>query len=454
MLEIKYIPLKRLVPYARNARTHSPGQILKLKASLAEYGWTVPMAVAGSKMIAGHGRLQAALEMAAEGVSIPGNIDPQQGPTVDLSHLSPAQQKAYVLADNRLALDAGWDNELLALEMSDLRLEGFDLALTGFELGELDAMFAKPRPANADPDEVPPLDERIVSRRGDIWHLGDHRLACGDSTSADDVSRLMQGELADLCFTSPPYSQQQQYVGGIGDWDTLMQGVFGALPMADAGQVLVNLGMVHHKQEWQPYWDGWIEWMRSQKWRRFGLYVWDQGFGLPGGEQGRLASSFELIFHFNRQTGRTRKTKQKNAENIKVSSNSSMRSKDGKVRSFTTPTASMQPTKIPDSVIRIQRQVGGIGHGLDHPAVFPVAFPAEMLATFSDPGNIVYEPFNGSGSTLLAAEQLSRRGRAMEIAPQYVDVAVRRFQIVTGRTVTLAGDGRSFVEIAAERQAA
>ena len=122
---------------------------------------------------------------------------------------------------------------------------------------------------------MPELAADPVVRSGDLWLLGEHRLLCGDSTNPADVARVMAGEAAALCFTSPPYAQQRDYAsGGIGDWDRLMQGVFSALPMAEAGQVLVNLGLVHRDGEWQPYWSDWIAWMRAQGWKRFGWYVW------------------------------------------------------------------------------------------------------------------------------------------------------------------------------------
>jgi DNA modification methylase len=127
---------------------------------------------------------------------------------------------------------------------------------------------------------------------------GGHRLLCGDATSASDVARLMDGEEADICFTSPPYAQQRDYKTGPQDWHALMQGVFSVLPVKHGAQVLVNLGLVHHDGEWLPYWDSWIEWMRSAGWRRFGWYVWDQGPGLPGDWNGRLAPSHEFIFLF------------------------------------------------------------------------------------------------------------------------------------------------------------
>ncbi|RYU55694.1 site-specific DNA-methyltransferase, partial [Methylolobus aquaticus] len=143
-----------------------------------------------------------------------------------------------------------------------------------------------------------------VSRPGDVWALGAHRLICGDAADPDIVAALMADDRARLCFTSPPYGNQRDYTGaGSGDWDVLMRGVFAHLPLTADGQVLVNLGLIHRDNEFQPYWNGWLDWMRTQGWRRFGWYVWDQGPGMPGDWAGRFAPSFEFIFHFN-QTSR------------------------------------------------------------------------------------------------------------------------------------------------------
>ena len=162
-------------------------------------------------------------------------------------------------------------------------------------------------------DEPPESPAVPITKPGDLWLLGDHRLLCGDSTKAEDVERLMAGAKADLCFTSPPYGQQRDYTeegkAKVSDWDGLMRGVFANLPMADAGQVLVNLGMIHRDGEWIPYWDGWIAWMREQGWRRFGWYVWDQGPGMPGDWNGRLAPSHEFIWHFNKESVRPEKAR-------------------------------------------------------------------------------------------------------------------------------------------------
>jgi DNA modification methylase len=298
------------------------------------------------------------------------------------------------------------------------------------EAGVLDGLDAK----EIVEDEVPELLADPVTKPGDLWMLGEHRLLCGDSTKSEDVERLMAGAKADLCFTSPPYGQQRDYTkegkAKVADWDGLMRGVFANLPMTDAGQVLVNLGLIHREGEWIPYWDGWIAWMREQGWRRFGWYVWDQGFGLPGDWNGRFAPSHEFVWHFNKQSVEPMKFLDKKPENIKTRTKgeSTMRGKDGKLVAFTSPEASSQPTKIPDSIIRINRMCGN--HRIDHPAIFPVEFPSFAMRAW--PGS-VYEPFLGSGTTLIAAEQLGRKCYGMEISPQYCDVIVKRWETLTGR---------------------
>ena len=458
-LNVEYRKVDALIPYARNPRTHTDAQVAKIAASIVEFGWTSPILVDGDNgIIAGHGRLASARLLGLTEV-----------PVIELAHLSLTQKRAYVIADNRLSLDAGWDEELLALELADLTEAGFDLALTGFDDVELDAMFG-PDSADADGDEtdnsdaaaddVPDAPTVAVSRPGDVWALGQHRLICGDAADPAVIASLMQGEKAALCFTSPPYGNQRHYTsGGITDWDGLMQGVFAQMPMAQDAQVLVNLGLIHRDNEVTPYWDTWLSWMRGQGWRRFAWYVWDQGPGMPGDWAGRLAPSFEFVFHFNRQSRTPNKCvpcKHAGQESHLRADGSStaMRSKAGEVESWAHKGQPTQDTKIPDSVIRIMRHKGKIGQGIDHPAVFPVALPEFVIEAYSDAGAIVFEPFGGSGSTMLAAQRTGRRCRSAEIAPQYVDVAVRRFQQnFADVPVTLAATGQSFDAVAAERLA-
>jgi DNA modification methylase len=261
----------------------------------------------------------------------------------------------------------------------------------------------------------------------------------------------MAGEEADICFTSPPYAQQRDYTtGGAGDWDTLMQGVFAILPAAHDAQVLVNLGLVHRDGEWLPYWDGWIEWMRSAGWRRFGWYVWDQGPGLPGDWNGRLAPSYEFIFHFNRVAERARKTKESKCAG-QILGGGGLREADGTIKTKTGAGKPIQEHKIPDSVVRVTRHMGGFGEAGKHPAPFAVGLVSEMLTAFSDPGDLAFEPFCGSGTAIISAEKEGRRCYTVDLAPAYCDVAVKRWSKFTGREAVLADGVRTFNELAAER---
>ena len=254
---IEMWPLDRLKPYQRNARTHSDAQVAQIAASIVEFGFTAPLLVSeDGGILAGHGRLAAARKLDLDAV-----------PVVVLDHLTPTQRRAYILADNQLALQAGWDQELLAVELADLSAAGFDLALTGFSDEELADLLGDIEETERADEAAPigePVDEDIpdasatpVSRQGDIWKLDAHRLICGDSTDPAVVATLMAGDRASLCFTSPPYGQQRNYTQGIADWDALMRGVFANLPMTVDGQVLVNLGLIHRDNEVIPYWDAW-----------------------------------------------------------------------------------------------------------------------------------------------------------------------------------------------------
>jgi ParB-like chromosome segregation protein Spo0J len=195
-LAIAWRPLGELIPYARNPRTHTDAQVAQIAASIREFGWTNPVLVdAASGIIAGHGRVLAAHKLGLGRV-----------PVIELAHLSEAQKRAYVLADNQLALNAGWDEALLRLELADLSELGFDLRLIGFGEGELERLLAGSKEGLTEDDEAPPLPEQAVTRPGDVWILGEHRLLCGDATVLADVERVLDGQLADMTWTDPPYN--------------------------------------------------------------------------------------------------------------------------------------------------------------------------------------------------------------------------------------------------------
>jgi DNA modification methylase len=271
-------------------------------------------------------------------------------------------------------------------------------------------------------------------RPGDVWLLGAHRLMCGDSTKPDDVARLMNGERAGVCFTSPPYAQQRTYdeasSGPIKDWDALMQGVFGNLPMADDGQVMVNLGMIHRDGEWQPYWSDWIGWMRAQGWKRFAWYVWDKGH--CGWKEGnRLPTEHEFVWHFCRRESAPLKCLPCSTAGDVTNAPASYSGPDGPDKNRTVAYRN-NPTKCGGSVCHAYRNPGA---GIDHPAAYPVALPLYFAAHW--PG-LIYEPFAGSGTTLIAAERLGRVACGMEISPAYCDVAVRRWEEFSGQKATRA----------------
>jgi DNA modification methylase len=405
-----------------NVRKHGEQNLATIKASLNRFGQQKPIVVDANGVVrAGNGTLMAAKALGWKEIA------------VVRSTLAGSEATAYAIADNRTAELAEWDDDALKQTLAALQIEDENLALaTGFDAKEIDAMLA---PDEVTEDEVPEPPADPITKPGDLWTLGDHRVLCGDSTKAEDVERLMSGAKADLCFTSPPYGQQRDYTKEgkekCSDWDGLMRGVFANLPMADDGQVLVNLGLIHREGEWIPYWDGWIKWMREQGWRRFGWYVWDQGNGLPGDWSGRLAPSHEFIWHFNRQAVKPQHCVPKQAHSIRDrTADAVMRMGAEKTQRATSGKASLNTHKIPDSVLRVQRQCGKIETGDYHPAVFPVAFPRAVLEAW--PGT-AYEPFLGSGTTLIAAEQLGRKCYGMEISPAYCDVIVKRWENLTGR---------------------
>ena len=468
-------PVAELRPHAGNARVHSAEQLEQIKASMLAFGFTNPLLVdEDGVLIAGHGRLEAASALGMAKV-----------PVIVLRHLSAAQKEALRLADNRIAENATWDQALLRDALAGLRVDhAVELELTGFGTDEIAAILAAAaeavshgeapealsatdaagngasgaadaagEPVDDPADAEPEPPRQAVTRPGDLWLLGDHRLLCGDSTDAASVARVMGEERAALLFTSPPYGNQRDYTtSGVTDWDALMQGVFrhfDATMRAD-GQVLVNLGLIHRDSEWIPYWSGWLDWMRARGWRRFGLYTWDQGPGLPGDWNGRLAPAFELVFHFNRQARQANKIvpcKWAGTPN----KGSGLRAADGTISEYQHAGLPVQDFRIPDNVLRLTRHKGR-GIETEHPAVFPVVLPEFLMRTYTDEGEVVFEPFGGSGTTILAGQRTGRRVRAIELAPAYVDLAVARWRMLhADLPVTLADDGRDYDAVAAAR---
>jgi DNA modification methylase len=429
MIEIEYVSTSKLKPYDGNPRKMEPSEMLKLRRSLKDFGFVDPIIVRKSDnlVIGGHQRLDAAKE---EGIM-----------EVPVVYVEVSDDKAGLMNIALNKISGDWDYSKLGDLFQEIDTGIEDLEQSGFDAQEIEDLLNGLDTASGDitEDEIPETPEEAISKLGDLWIMGEHKLLCGDSTSKEDVERLMGGEKAELCFTSPPYGQQRDYTeqSQIEDWDELMKSVFSQLPMAESGQVLVNLGLIHRKNRWVPYWEEWMTWMTSfGRWRNFGWYVWDQGAGMMGDWQGRLAPSFEFIFHFNRESVKPRKTKEtkESSRRKKKSSDRGQRGKDGVVKRISSPDKCGGDTKIPDSVIRISRNATIDMARNNHPATFPVQLPAEIIDCW---GGLIYEPFSGSGTTIIAAEQLNRKCYAMEIAPIYVDVAVKRWENLTGKTAVL-----------------
>ena len=426
-----------LTPDPANARQHSERNLEAIRASLARFGQRKPLVVQrrGRALVvrAGNGTLAAALRLGWSHVA---------AVVVEESDVSAT---GYAIADIRTGELASWDHGTLEATLNSLATEGVDLDELAFSASDLDEIAAEAHAAlgladapTADEDGAPPDvdDADVVTLRGDVWLLGRHRLMCGDSTSAQDRATLFAGERFDVLFTSPPYLSQRSYGGDLEgvSWDDLMDGVFLRLAphASDTAQILVNLGIVHQKSEWADYWRSWCDRMSSEGWRRFGWYVWDQGVGLPGKWSGRLAPSHEFVFHFTRKGVAALKVEKCKMAGKKRPKNQTIRKGDE-----LEPIAYVGDTygeyKVRDSVARVARAHNSEEADVrSHTARFSVGIAAYFVESW--PGQNVYEPFSDSGTTIIAAEQLGRTCFAMEIHPPYVEIAVRRWERLTGGT--------------------
>jgi DNA modification methylase len=411
-LQIAWRPLGELIPYARNPRTHSDAQVAQIAASIREFGWTNPVLVDGSSgIIAGHGRVLAARKLGLERV-----------PVIELAQMSEAQKRAYVLADNQLALNAGWDEALLRLELADLSELGFDLGLIGFGEGELERLLAgEGKVGLTEDDEAPALPEQAVTRPGDLWVLGEHRLLCGDATVLTDVERVLGGQLADMAFTDPPYNVD--YGSSAKDKlrgnkrkilnDNLGYEFEAFLLEACANILAVTKGAVYVC-------------MSSSE-----LHTLQRAFAAAGGKWSTFVIWAKNTFTLGRADY------QRQYESILYGW------KDG-ADHYWCGARDQGDVWFVDKPVRNDL----------HPTMKPVALVERAVRNSSKTRDIVLDPFGGSGSTLIACEKTGRQARLMELDPRYCDVTVRRWQEFSGGIAALDGDGRTFEDIAASREAA
>lgn len=427
----KIIPIAGLVPYVNNARTHSPAQVSKIAASIKEFGFTNPVLVDGSNgIVAGHGRVLAALK-----------LDLQSVPVIELSHLTDAQRRAYILADNRLALDAGWDEDLLRLEFSALADEGFDLGLTGFGPEEIDGILAGfGKEGLTDPDDVPEVPADPVSVLGDLWLLGNHRLCCGDSTDADVVGKALGGVKPHLMVTDPPYGVKYDP-----NWRNEADRSDGKKIGARAvGKVLND-----NRSDWREAWalfPGAVAYV----WHA-GTYAGDVAASLQS-ERFQIRAQIIWVkqrhvlsrgdYHHQHEPCfyGVREGEPEDWHFVPEHEVASYAVKKG-------DTGHYVGGRKQSTVWNIEHVKSETGHGTQK----PIACMQRPIENNSNPGQSVYEPFSGSGTTIMAAQVTGRVCCAIELNPAYVDVGVVRWQNFTGQAATLAGDGRTFAQVQADR---
>jgi len=408
-LKVEYRPLAALVPYARNARTHSEAQVAEIAASIRAFGWTNPILVdeAGG-IIAGHGRLLAARKLGMAEV-----------PVIVLSGLGEAQKRALMLADNKLALNAGWDTDLLRLELAALDGAGFDLGLTGFSGDELVGLMSEPNAGLTDPDEVPEPLAEPVSRPGDVWVLGRHRLVCGDATDPRVVASALNGVKPHLMVTDPPY--------GV-NYDPAWRERAG---LADSGQVATGAVLNDDRADWREAW---------------ALFPGDVAYVWHGGlHAGTVAASLEAAgFAIRSQIIWDKARLVIGRGDYHWSHEPAWYA----VRSGRT--GHWAGGRSQTTVWAIPHRRNASGHATEK----PVECMKRPIENNSSPGQALYEPFAGSGTTIIAAEMTGRCCHAIELNPVHIDVAVRRWQAFAGATAVLEGDGRFFDAVAAERTGA
>ena len=404
-------------PYERNPRNNDKA-IDAVAKSIQEFGWNSPIVVDRDNVIVcGHSRWRAAQKLGLTTV-----------PVYVADKLTPEQVQAYRIADNKTAELADWNYDLLPLELRALQDAQYDLTLLGFDTDELEKLLAGEDnvfEGETDPDAIPEVPEVAVSCLGEIYQLGNHRLLCGSSTDENDVARLMEGTKAKMLFTSPPYSDMRDYNGGKDlSVENLVSFIGCYLPYTD--YQCVNLGLQRRDAEVLEYWNSYIEAARQAGYKMLAWNVWDKGVvGSIGLQKAMFPIRHEWLFVFGTEPFAINRTWEKKECNINAKKiRNKVRQKDGTTR-FSTVGDTSNPLKAMESVLPVMVELGSIRH--EHPATFPVGLPLEYIRAMSQPSDTVIEPFAGSGSTVIACEQVNRICRAMELDPKYCDVIRRRW---------------------------
>ena len=510
-MNIEHLPIAALIPYARNARTHSDAQVSQIAGSIREFGFTNPVLIgADNDIIAGHGRVMAARVLKLDTV-----------PCIRLGHLNELQRRAYVLADNRIALNSGWDEAMLALELTELLVDGLNLESLGFATDELDRLLNPPDnlPSGAPvavEDEVPEIQDVAVASSGELWTLGVHRLLCGDSTKSEDVNRLMGGEKAALILADPPYFAKVD-----ADWDNDFDGFPGFLDFLRSVFALWSPVMLDRGTAgwWcAPDFAWHIEGLLREHFAVFNHLVWYKGESLgamtsveamrrwrPRSERlllcEKLHSPDALLASFNQKTahiaaraaysniidrmmawreasgltnaeidqhlgtngmaghyfGRSQWSLP-NAESwaklhpLFLSRGVDIGDFDAQRREFDAQRREFDAVNGANFTDVWQMLAPAGNERPDHPTPKPIPFISKLVSAHSRNGDLVCDPFLGSGTTLIAAEQLGRTCFGMEISPVYCDLIIRRWQALTGKSA-VREDGVTFDQLEAAIEA-
>lgn len=424
---IETVAVSELKPYERNPRTHSDDQVGKIAASMMEFGWTVPIMIDDeNEIIAGHGRVMAAQRLGVQSV-----------PAIRLRHLTPEQIAALRIADNQITILGDWDMPLLSAETQNLGNLGFDLDILGFDNALLSRLLTTNGDGLTDPDDAPEITEHVVSQTGDLWLLDKHRMLCGDCTKDNDTSKLMDGKFANLTFTSPPYGISLEYEKDK-TYSELVSLIEKAIYSIDRVSAKESYATVNYADVFMPGSSGFTCMTEHYfgpfthlGWHLRGNRVWAKPFARLSLSYGTSTTmnlrEWEYIQTFRKGSGMER------------------------LREHGMTLRGVWKSYGDDAIIRDWRQFDDTTSKSIHQAAFPVLLPIAGIRCYTDENAVIFEPFSGSGTTIIAAQITGRACFACEIAPQYVDVAVRRWQDFTGLAATLDGDGRTFDQIAEER---
>lgn len=453
--KIDLVAIEKLVPYARNSRTHSDAQVAQIAASMREWGWTNPVLVdEHGGIIAGHGRVLAARQLGLAEV-----------PVIVARGWSEAQKRAYVISDNKLALNAEWDEDMLRAELLDLKGFDYDIGLLGFNTDFMADLMADP-PLAKDPNAAPQVPETSVSVLGDVWILGQHRLVCGDSTSPTNMQALMRGDMADACWTDPPYNvaygEKAEFLNNGGnpnkrrntsrilndDMDDASFKEFLAGFYRAAWGVMkpgAAIYVAHSETERHNF----TEQMLTNGFKLSGCVIWKKNTMVLGRSDYQWIHE-PILYGWKKGAAHKWFGGRKKTTVVQLGDASPfVQRADGRweinlgMSIFVVDGNAEVEELLPSIVIEDKPVRNDV-----HPTMKPVALIERMLANSAKRGAVVLDPFGGSGSTLIACERLGMKARLSELSPGYVDVIVRRWQEFTGGGAVLEGDGRTFNEIA------